>query len=347
MAVHAVDGSVAVARLAHLCQRRLTKSVMPRKAECRVSAVVLSYDGRQLLEALLPSLAAQTRQADEVIVVDNGSSDGTSNWLAAEWPDVSVVRLPGNIGVAAALNCGTCAACGDYVALLNNDVELDPECLSELVRALDARPDAGVATAKLIDFHNREVIDGAGDVYEWTGLASRRGQGERDVGQYDSPRPVFSACGCVAVYRRAALQTVGGFDEQLFAYYEDVDWSFRAQLVGLSSRYVPTAIAYHMGSATFGREPSDFTLYHYWRNTIWVVAKNYPASALLRHGYKFVNSQRGNLVWALKIGRGRLFARAWRDALRGMPAIARKRRGIQRSRRIGLTELETLIGADR
>jgi GT2 family glycosyltransferase len=315
-------------------------------SQSRLSAAILTYNGRQLLETILPSLAAQRYRDFEPIVVDNGSTDDTVRWLHAEWPELKVVSLPENIGVAAALNVCLRVNQSDMVALLNNDVELDPECLAELVNALDAHPEAGVATAKLLDFYDREVIDGAGDTYEWTGLASRRGQGARDVGQYDQARAVFGACGCVAVYRRSALRAVGGFDDQLFAFYEDVDWSFRAQLLGFSCRYVPTAVAYHMGSATLGREMSDFMLYHYWRNQTWVVAKNYPLSALLRFGYRFLNSQRGNLLWAVRTGRSRVFARAWRDAMRGMPKVVRKRREVQRSRAIGLRELEALIGVD-
>jgi GT2 family glycosyltransferase len=314
--------------------------------EPALAAVVLTYNRRDLLEVVLPSLAAQRGASVETLIVDNGSTDDTVRWVRHEWPDVGVVSLPENVGVTAALNVCLDAADGQFVALLNNDVELHPDCLAELVNALIAHPEAGVATAKLLDFYDRDVIDGAGDTYDWTGLATRRGQGLRDVGQYDDPRSIFGACGCVAVYRRAALQAVGTFDEQFFAFYEDVDWSFRAQLRGFSCRYVPTAVAYHMGSATLGNQVSDFQLYHYWRNQIWVVAKNYPPSALLRFGYRFLNSQRGNLLWAVRTGRIGPFARAWRDALRGMPTILRKRRMVQRSRAIRLRELERLIGVD-
>jgi GT2 family glycosyltransferase len=328
----------------HHFERQLLDAAIRRVP--RLTVGILTYNGRHLLETLLPSLAAQ-RDADlATVVVDNGSTDDTVEWLKATWPDVRVISLPRNVGVTAALNVCLSAGDGEFVAVLNNDVELAPDCVSELVSALRKHPKAAVVTAKLIDFDDRRLLDGAGDRYEWTGLASRRGQGERDAGQYDQSREIFGACGCVAMYRRSVLDAIGGFDDQLYAFYEDVDWSFRAWLRGYSCRYVPTAVAYHMGGATLGREPNDFTLYQYWRNTIWVVAKNYPASALLRHGYRFVNSQRGNLLWAMKTGHGQVFIRAWRDALRGMPTILRKRRVVQRSRTIGLHELERVIGAD-
>lgn len=312
-----------------------------------ITAAILNYDGRHLLEVILPSLARQTQQAWEIVVVDNGSRDDSVEWLRAKWPSVDVISLPENVGVTVALNVCLQAGRGEYVALLNNDMELDPACLGELARALAEHTDAGVAAAKLIDFHDREMIDGAGDIYEWSGEANRRGQGLRDTGQYEEPRAVFGACGGAALYRRAALDAVGRFDEQFFAIYEDVDWSFRAQLLGYSCRYVPSAVAYHMGSATIGRGLSDFTLYHNWRNAIWVVVKNYPLAALARHGHRFVNSQLHNLVWAFQTRRVRVFARVWRDAMLGMPAILRKRREVQSARTVGLPELETRVWAGR
>jgi GT2 family glycosyltransferase len=310
----------------------------------RVTAIVLNYNGRALLEVIMPSLAAQRYRDFATVVVDNGSRDDSRQYLAERWPDVQVIPIPRNVGVAAALNCGIRAARGEFVALLNNDVELDQNCLGELLDALARYPEAAVAATKLVDFYNRALLDGAGDVYEWTGVADRRGQGVRDVGQYDSPRAIFGACGGAALYRRTAVETIGPFDEQFFAFKEDVDWSFRAQLLGFTCRYVPSAIAFHMGSATLGRGPGDFTLYQNWRNGIWVVAKNYPAAALLRHGYRFVNAQRGTLRWARETGHFGVFLRAWFDALRGTPSIWRKRLRVQRSRKVSLRQLEEVIG---
>jgi GT2 family glycosyltransferase len=319
---------------------------MGASTRARVTATVLTYNGRALLEVVLPSLAAQRFRDFKTVVVDNGSTDDTLQWLREHWPEVEVVAVSENIGVTAALNVCLRAGDGEFVALLNNDVELDRGCLEQLVAGLDAHPEAGSAAAKLIDFYDRGVIDGAGDIYGWSGEATRRGKGARDVGQFDDPGPIFGACGGAALYRRSALRVVREFDEQLFALCEDVDWSFRAQLLGYSCRYVPTAVAYHMGSATIGQGLTDFMLYHSWRNGIWVAVKNYPLSAQVRHGHRLLLSQAHTLVWAIQTHRVGIFMRAWRDALRGMPAILRKRRDIQRSRRVGLRELERVIGVD-
>jgi GT2 family glycosyltransferase len=310
----------------------------------RVSAVVLNYNGRELLQVILPSLAAQAYRDFEIVVVDNGSSDDSESYLQEDWPQVRVVSTgPVNIGVSAALNVAIGAATGEFVALLNNDIELDPGWMGELVAALERHPEAGTAVGKLLNFYRRGELDGAGDVFSWGGEVRRRGYGEPDRGQYEQPQAIFGACGGAALYRGSALAAVGPIDEALYAYYEDADWSFRAQLRGYRCRYVPAAVAYHMGSATLGAGPSDFNLYQAWRNSIWVVLKNYPALDLLRHAPALLFVQLRNLAIAVRRRRGLLWLRVWRDALRGLPAVLHKRREVQRSRRIARRELNAVI----
>jgi len=316
-------------------------------AEPGLTAVILSYDGRELLDVVLPSLGRQTMAGVRTVVVDNGSSDGTVQWLGEQWPDVEVVALPENVGVTAALNVCVDAAEGEFVALLNNDLELHPDCLAELVTELREHPRAGSAAAKLLDFHDRGVIDGVGDIFIWQGIPSRRGHGERDRGQYDDSRAVFGACGAVAVYRREALAAVGRFDEAYFAFYEDSDWSFRAQLAGWDCRYVPSAVAYHMGSATVGGAATDFTRYHLWRNQIWLVAKNYPAGALALALPVVLAGQAFRLRDAVRERRVRIWGRAMADAARGLPDVLRRRRLVQRTRARTLRELAVSVRAGR
>jgi hypothetical protein len=313
----------------------------------RVTAAVLTFNGRELLEVVLPSLAAQRAADFTTLVLDNGSRDGSVAWLGEHWPEIDIVALPENIGVAAALNRCVAAGSGEYLALLNNDLELEPDCLSELVRALDERSGAAVAVAKLRDFHDRSLLDGAGDWLAWRGAALRRGQGEHDDGRYDEPQTVFSACGAMAVYRRSALAVVGPFDEQFETGLEDVDWSFRAQLLGYDCIYVPSAVAYHMGSATIGRVPSAATLRLNWRNWLWLIAKDYPAAALLRHAPEIALQQAKTLAIAARDRRLGVWWRAWREAAHGLPAVIDKRRTIQRGRKRGLRELEHIVGEHR
>lgn len=308
---------------------------------------VLSYDGRKLLEVILPSLARQRFSDFEVVVVDNGSSDDTVAWLGENWPQVQVISLPENLGVTAALNVCAHAGRGELVALFNNDMELEPDCLGELVAALDAHPEAGWSGAKLRDFEQRELLDGAGDVFTWAATGGRRGHGQRDHGQYDAPGEIFGACGGAALYRRSVLRLVGDFDEDFFAFYEDVDWNLRAQLAGFSCRYVPSAVVYHMGSATIGRGLSDFTRYHLWRNTLWIIAKDIPTGALLRHAPQLILGQLVNLAVAVRDRKLDIWLRVWRDALKGLPRTLRKRRAVQGRRRVSVASLELVVGAER
>lgn len=297
-----------------------------------MTAAVLNFNGRELLEVLLPSLLAQTYPSLEIVVIDNGSSDDSPAYLAAEWPSVQVCALDRNIGVAAGFNVCAQVGTGELVLLLNTDVELEQRCIEELVGALDTDPGAAVAGAKLLDFHRRELLDGTGDSYSWAGFAYRRGQGEVDRGQYDTQTEVFGACAAVALYRRSAFARVGGFDEHFYALYEDVDWSFRAQLAGLSCRYVPSAVAYHVGSASLGPRLSEFTLYHGWRNQIWVILKDYPTWALALHAPELLLGQIATLLVALRRGYIRAWLRAWASALAGLPRVLRERRVVQRRR---------------
>jgi GT2 family glycosyltransferase len=309
----------------------------------RLTVAILSYDGRHLLEVILPSLARQHYRDFEVVVVDNGSRDDTVQWLAQSWPQVQVISLPENVGVTAALNVCAHAGEGELLALFNNDIELDPDCLGELAGALEAHPQAGWAAGKLRDFQRRELLDGAGDVFTWAATGGRRGNGELDRGQYDAPGEVFGACGGAALYRRSVLRLVGDFDEDFFAFYEDVDWNLRAQLAGFSCRYVASALAYHMGSATIGRGMSDFTRYHLWRNQLWIVAKDLPLGAIVRHSPELLLGQLENLAMALRARKLDIWLRVWRDALLGLPRMLRKRRDVQASRRISLHTLNAVV----
>jgi len=309
-----------------------------------VSAVVLTYDGRELLEVVLPSLFAQTQPALEVIVVDNGSSDGTADWLRAEWPAVHVVSIPRNVGVAAALNRGVAAARGEYVALLNNDLELATDWLAEMVAGLDRHPDAASVACKLRSYQDRERLDGTGDVLTRRLVAFRRGGGELDVGQYDSEEEILTPTAGAALYRASALARVGPFDESFWAYFEDVDWGLRAQLAGLHSWYLPRALAYHMGGATTGGDRNPFYLVLHHRNRIGLMVKDLPLSVLARNAPAIAREQAGTLVHCARNGTLRLYLRAWLGALRRLPGWLRARWRIQRGRHISASRLSELLG---
>lgn len=312
-----------------------------------LTIVMPNYNGRALLAEMLPSLQAQTLAPAEVVVVDDRSDDDSRAYLREHWPQVRLIELPQRGGVTFALNACLAAASTELVGLFNNDMALEPDCLAELVAELQRHPHLGSVTPKMLDHAERTVLDGAGDVLSWRGGGRRRGHGERDAGQYERAEEVFGPCGGAALFRRAALDRVGSFDEAYFAYYEDIDWAFRAQLLGYRCRYVPSAVLYHRGSATLGRGMSEFNGYHLWRNPLWLIVKCYPAAALARHAPALLRGQAGNLYTALRARRLRTWARAMRDALAGMPAALAKRREIQRTRTISTAELEAIVAGER
>ena len=298
----------------------------------RATVVIPTWNGRDLLAAALASLREQRFRDFDVVVVDNGSTDGTPEWVRADHPEAELVVLAENRGFAGAVNAGIGHARGEFVALLNNDMELDPGWLAELVAALDADPAAGSAASKLRMLREPGVLDGAGDVVTWYGATWRRGHGEPDRGQYDEPGVVASPCAGAALYRRRALEEVGSFDERFFAYLEDADWGLRAQLAGWTCRWVPTAVAYHVGGAT-SRRMGDLETELIARNTLALVLKSFPAGRLALWAPLMLAYQGWVLGQAVARGSWRAVLRGWSAAVRGVPVTLRARAEVRRRTR--------------
>jgi len=314
----------------------------------RVTAVVLNYNGRELLEVVLPSLAAQTYEDFEIVVVDDASSDDSLAYLREQWPDVAVVSTgPANVGVSAALNVAVRAARGEFVALLNNDLELEPGWLAELVSALDRHPEAATAAGKLLRYSQRDVIDSAGDILTPAAAAFGRGAGERDTGQYDLDEEVFAPTAGAALYRTAVLAEVGPFDESFGAYFEDVDWGLRAVLLGHRSRYVPRARGFHMGSRTTRPTVNRrfYELQH--RNTVALLLKDVPLPFILRHAPRILGHHLLALAYSTRAGLLGSHLRGLAQAVAAAPGWLRARRRIQRARRISAAEFERRVAAGR
>ncbi len=309
-----------------------------------VAVAILNYNGRRLLDVVLPSLAAQVYRDFETVVVDDCSTDDSVAYLHEQHPEVRVVGTgPTNVGVAAALNIAVRSARSELVALLNNDIELDPDWLGELVAALERHPEASSASCKLLNYWRRGELDGAGDIFTSAGIAGRRGHGELDRGQYDRDECVFAPTAGAALYRASALAAVGPFDESFYAYFEDADWGMRAQLLGHHCRYVPSAVAYHMGSATTRGELDPKYLLLLRRNLLVLLLKDLPSSFLLRNAPRIVWAQLHLLARSARAGGLAVHMRALVDLLRGAPRWLRARRDIQRRRAIDGPELERLV----
>jgi GT2 family glycosyltransferase len=307
-----------------------------------VTLAILNYNGRELLPIVLSSIERQTATGFAVHVLDDASTDDSLDYLAAHWPAVAVFPSSVNSNVTASMARAIELASTRYVALLNNDLELDPRWLAEMRAALEAHPEAASADGKMLRFHQRDTLDGAGDVMGRNGYPRRRGQGEPDSGQFEAAGEVFSATGGAALYRREAFATVGNFDTDFVAYYEDVDWGFRARLLGMTTRYVPGAVSYHVGSATTGAHADRF-LSLIVRNQMLVVIKDFPAASLLRQAPRLIFFELKWLGFHALHGYAPAHLRGLAGALRALRPTLRKRRAIQRARTVSGRELERAL----
>lgn len=308
-----------------------------------VSVIIPNHNGMAHLPTCLAALRAQTYSPCEVILVDNASTDESVEFTRREFPEVKVIRLPQNRVFAGAVNEGIRAARGEIIALLNNDTEAEPCWLSELVAALCREPSAGMAASKMRLFDRRDTLHSAGDAFGRDGLPINRGVWQKDEGQFDDARFVFAPCGGAAAYRKAMLDQIGLFDEELVAYCEDVDLAWRAQLAGWRCVYAPRAVVYHKLSATGGGRLAS---YYVGRNVIWVMAKNYP-SELWRRNWRRILMTQLRITWdAMKAWRGaaaRTRLRGQVAGLLGLGRMLRQRRAVQATRTITDDELERLL----
>ena len=325
------EPSVQRAYVPHHARRLLLTNSSPK-----ISVIIPNWNGERFLDLCLGSLREQSFQDFETVVVDNGSSDGSLSLLKRAYPEVRVVDLPDNQGFSAAVNAGIMTSRAELIVLLNNDTETDPGWLAALVRTADTSPEAGLFASKLVDFHDRHRLDGAGDALRLGGLPYRLGHGEIDRGQHDVEHYVFGACAAAAAYRRSMLDEVGLFDEDFFAYCEDGDLSFRAQLAGYHCLYMPDAVVYHMGGASSGGKRSPTATRLGSRNGLLLIAKNLPTALIPRLLPFFLAGQLARLLLCAfsspTVLKAHLAGIA--GALRVLPRTLEKRRKIQAGRRV-------------
>ena len=305
----------------------------------RVAAVVVAFQAGEHLDRAVAALRAQTLPPARVIVVDNGSTDGSVDGLEERHPGVEVLRLGRNAGFAAANNAGVALAddC-DWAALVNPDAFPEPDWLERLLAAARERPEFSFFGGRLVQALAPELLDGAGDAYHVSGMAWRREHGRPVTVDAGGRREVFSPCAAAALYRRDAWDEAGGFDERWFAYYEDNDLAFRLRLLGHRCLYVPDAVTRHVGSAIAGVD-SPFTVYHAHRNLIWTYVKDMPAPLLWLYLPQHLLVNVLALGWYAARGRLGAVLRGQRDAILGLGPVLRSRREVQARRRVGALEV--------
>ena len=240
-----------------------------------VSVVIPNFNGIAFLDSVLASLEGQTLNNFEVILVDNGSTDGSCSFVTANYPWVHLIELSENFGFCGAVNAGIRAAKAPYVLLLNNDTEVKEDFVEEMLAAIRRHKNAFSCGARMVQYHDRDKLDDVGNYYCALGWSFARGRG-KDIHAYETEDRIFSACAGAAIYRKKILEKIGYFDEEHFAYLEDTDIGYRARIYGYENWYAPKAIVYHVGSGTSGSRYNQFKTRYSSRNNIYLIYKNMP-----------------------------------------------------------------------
>jgi GT2 family glycosyltransferase len=246
-----------------------------------LSVIIPNWNGKRFLVDCIDSLKAQTFQDFEVILVDNGSTDGSAEFAEERYGDfIRIIRNKKNLGFTGGNNVGIRAARGSYIVLLNNDTWAAPTWLEELINATHSNRPIGMWGSKVCSYFQRNRIEGIGELIYWDGLCRAQGQFEQDVGQYEVMREILFPPGCGAMYRKSVLDGIGLFDEDFFAYGDDTEIGIRARLAGWKCLYIPRAVVYHKNSGTAGQY-SPLKAFYVERNRFWITIKYFPFPLLL------------------------------------------------------------------
>jgi GT2 family glycosyltransferase len=322
---------------------RLTPGCDLQEQYCLLSVVVPNWNGRRFLDTCLTSLENQTNKNFEIIIADNGSTDGSVEYLASSFPKVRMVISNKNAGFANAVNAGTLAAKSDLVFLLNNDTEVDRNCIQEILDAVERYPDDSFFSCKMMNFGFRDILDGTGDCVPRTLNPFKRGERWKDSDEFKLSQRTFGACAGAAVYKKKALTEVNMFDEDFFAYYEDVDVSMRLQLAGYTCRYLPKAVVFHMGSATTGSSFNPFIARYLARNKCFLLVKNLSWGLLWANWPWLVWGEVGRFRLFVKQGCVREYLKGVVEALIKLPKMIRKRKQILGSAKVSNKYIQKMM----
>jgi GT2 family glycosyltransferase len=252
-----------------------------------VSVVIVNYNGYEHLRKCVASLLLSKYPFYEIIIVDNGSNDGsvskTKKEFEASQNRIVMLELPNNVGFAAGNRIGANKALGDYILLLNNDTKVKPSSLSELVKVMDGDQSIGVAQAKLLLMDKQDTFDCAGATMNVFGISHTRGWKERDIGQYDQIDEISYAKGAAMIVRKDVWTRLNGFDPLFFVYSEESDFCWRVWLSGDRVIFAPDAVVYHVGAGTTTKFKPYFFMFQHYRNQIVTVAKNLSLESLIKY----------------------------------------------------------------
>ncbi len=299
-----------------------------------VSVVMVNYNGEAFLEECLRSILDQSRSPDEILIVDNASTDRSLSLLQTSFPDIPLLKLQENLGYAGACNRGIEESTGELVAILNNDLVLDSKWLESLLK--ENSPAWDFWASRILFASDPSRVDSAGDGMAVVGSGFKIGHGDL-ASRYETACEVFGACGAAALYRRSLLEAVGGFDPDFFLIYEDADLNVRARLQGFRCRYVPGAVVLHRVNTSIGSLSRTYVFFGH-RNSEYVFWKNMPTRLLWSFLPERLLFNVLSLLFFLAKGRGGAFLQGKIDFIRRFPDIMQKRRRIQAGRRVSASE---------
>jgi GT2 family glycosyltransferase len=321
-----------------------------------ISVIIANLNGEAYLPDCLSALSAQTFRDFEVIVVDNGSADGSLDLIKKDFPWVKVIPLKENAGFAKGNNIGFEASSSEFVATLNNDTIAESGWLQALYDGAKNDNTVGMVASKIFLGREGNELDSAGMLIYPDGMSRQRGRGETDKGQFDGSEEVLFPSACAALYRREMLKEIGYFDEDFFSYCEDTDLGLRGRLAGWKARYAPAAAVHHLYSGTGGKY-SAFKACLVERNHLWVLLKNMPAGYILMSPFYTVwryvvqvygvLTRKGSVArFAENSGMSQLIViviKAYCQALKKLPRMVKKRKKIWDRRHISTEEYRSLL----
>lgn len=310
----------------------------------RVSVIIPNWNGKILLKDCLDSLQKQAFKGFEIIVVDNGSTDGSVEYINDKYPKVKVIKLDKNYGFSKAINTGVKASIGEYVFLLNNDTRVDKNCIKELINCIKKHSNLISVNCKLLNFYNPKLIDGVGVTINEVGQARSIGWNQKDVGQFKDKMYIFGATGGAALFKRKEFIKLGGFDENYFMYSEEVDFAFRAQYKGYKSIFCPKAIVFHKHKATSKKLPQKLEYWQF-RNMTQTIIKDFPASLIFKNfrWLKIILVHLNTILYQIKNGFfwPPLLTEGW--LIIHLPILFYKRYKIQTSKKVSDEYIESFL----
>lgn len=308
------------------------------------SVIIPNWNGCDLLRDCLTSLSKQTYKNFEIILIDNGSSDNSIDYVRENFPKVRIKILDKNYGFAKAINKGVSLSKSKYVVFLNNDTEVDQNFVNSLIKCVIAHPEVISVNSKILNFKNREIIDGVGILINEVGQAESIGYLQKDMGQYNKESYIFGATGGASLFKREEFVKIGGFDEDYFMYSEEVDFAFRAQFLGYKSIYSPKAIIYHKHKATAKKFP-QYIEYWQFKNMTQTIVKDFPTEILVKNWrwLKIVLVHFNTIFYQIRNGYfwPPLVTEAW--LIFHLFSLLKKRAIVQKSRKVSIDYIDGFL----